>query len=43
MNELDMNSTDLTAEEVVVHVVQLDYGMNVSLSAELEIHCLLVS
>ena len=29
MNELGLNSTGLTATDVVVHIVQLDYGMKV--------------
>ncbi len=31
MNELELNTTQLVAEDVVVHIVQLDYGMKVCL------------
>ena len=29
MNELGYNSTGLTLDDIIVHIVQLDYGMNV--------------
>jgi hypothetical protein len=32
MNDLGMNTTALEADDIVVHIVQLDYGMNVSWS-----------
>ena len=37
MNEMNLNQTDVQLDDIIVSIVQLDYGMNVCLAAHVYI------